>query len=183
MCKAEEEVLVEMMIIMDGNGKAGLALEAREGERSEPERAGGASPAGDEPVGLRNGVPDPEVLSKTPFRRYTAVYKLKVLRAVDSCEKPGEVGALLRREGLYSSLLSSWRRQREAGQLDGLAGKKRGNTDTSRDKLTTEVKRLRRETQRLARKLRQAEIVIDIQKKASELLGIPLNSPDDEENA
>ena len=173
---------MEIKRMMDGNGKAGLALEAREGERSEPERAGGASPAGGEPVGWRNGVPDPEVSSKTPFRRYTAVYKLKVLRDVDSCEKPGEVGALLRREGLYSSLLSSWRRQREAGQLDGLAGKKRGNTGTSRDKLTTEVKRLRRETQRLARKLRQAEIVIDIQKKASELLGIPLNSLDADEN-
>lgn len=173
---------MEMKRMMDVKGKAGLALEVREGERSEPERTGGASPAGGEPVGSRNGVPDPEVSSKTPFRRYTAAYKLKVLREVDSCERPGEVGALLRREGLYSSLLSSWRRQREAGQLDGLGGKRRGNKGTSRDKLVDENKRLRRETQRLTRRLRQAEVVIDIQKKASELLGIPLNSPDDGEN-
>jgi transposase-like protein len=89
---------------------------------------------------------------------------------------------MLRREGLYSSLLSSWRRQREAGQLDGLAGKKRGQQGASRDKLVAENKLLRREAQRLAHKLRQAEVVIDIQKKASELLGIPLNSPEFDEN-
>lgn len=162
--------------------EAGPAPEAREGERSESERAGGAGPACGEPLGSRNGVPDPEVPAKKSLRRYTAAYKLKVLREADGCTKPGETGALLRREGLYSSLLSSWRRQREAGEFDGLAGKKRGQQSTSRDKLTAEVKHLRRETQRLARKLRQAEIVIDIQKKTSELLGIPLNSPDDDEN-
>jgi transposase-like protein len=164
-------------------GKAGLALEAREGERSETERAEGASPAGGGSVGSRNGTPDPEVPAKKSFRRYTAAYKLKVLLEADRCTKPGETGALLRREGLYSSLLSSWRRQRDAGQLDGLAGKKRGNRDVASDKKSAEIKRLRRDNQRLARKLRQAEVVIDIQKKVSELLGIPLNSPEDDENA
>lgn len=163
-------------------GRAGLALEAREGERSEPGRAGGASPAAGEPVGSRDGTPDPEVPAKRKFRRYTAAYKLKVLREVDLCTQPGETGSLLRREGLYSSLLSSWRRQREAGQLDGLAGKKRGHRGASSDKQSAEIKRLLRETQHLARKLRQAELVIDIQKKASELLGIRLNSPDNDEN-
>ncbi len=161
---------MKVMKIAEEIGEAGLALEAREDERSEA-------------LGSPKGAPNPEVSERTPFRRYTAKYKLKVLREVDRCQKPGEVGALLRREGLYSSLLSSWRRQREAGQLDGLAGKKRGNKGTARDKLVAENKRLRRETQRLARKLRQAEVVIDIQKKASELLGIHLNSPDDDENA
>jgi len=173
---------VRTMELEEKMEKAGLALEAREGERSEPERAGGASPAGGELVGSRNGTPDPEVSAKKLFRRYTAAYKLKVLREVDQCTKPGETGALLRREGLYSSLLSSWKRQREAGQLDGLAGKKRGYRGASSDKQSAEIKRLRRETRRLARKLHQAEVVIDIQKKASELLGIPLNSPDDDEN-
>ena len=162
--------------------KAGLALEGREGERSETERAGGASPAGGEPVGARNGAPDPEVPAKKAFRRYTTAYKLKVLREVDQCTKPGETGALLRREGLYSSLLSSWRRQREAGEFDGLAGKKRGRDGPARDKLAAENKRLRREARRLERRLHNAETIIDIQKKASELLGIPLNSPDDDEN-
>ncbi len=69
-----------------------------------------------------------------------------------------ETGALLRREGLYSSLLSSWRRQREAGQLDGLGGKKRGRDGAVRDKLVAENKRLRRDAKRMARKLRQAEV-------------------------
>ena len=164
--------------------EAGLALEAREGERSETERAGGASPAGREAGALpRRMVPNPEVSSKAAFRRYTAKYKLKVLREADRCTKPGETGALLRREGLYSSLLSSWRRRRGTGQLDGLGGKKRGRDGAARDKLVAENKRLRRVTQRLERKLRQAEIIMDIQKKTSELLGIPLNSPDNDENA
>ena len=162
--------------------KAGLAPEGREDERSEDERAGGANPAGGESMGLPKETPDPEVSEKKTCRRYTAAYKLKILHEVDHCNKPGETGALLRREGLYSSLLSSWRRQREAGQLDGLASKKRGHKGASSDKQAAEIKRLRRETRRLARKLRQAEVVIDIQKKASELLGIPLNSPDDDEN-
>lgn len=157
---------------------AGLALEAREGERSEPERAGGASPAGGEPVGSRNGTPDPEVSDKATRRTYTAKYKLKILREADHCRKPGEIGALLRREGLYSSLLSIWRQQRDGG----LTERKRGRDGAARDKLVAENKRLRRETRRLASKLRQAEVVIDIQKKASELLGIPLNSPEFDED-
>ena len=162
--------------------KAGLALEVREGERSETERAGGGSPAGGESARSRNGTPDPEGPAKKPFRRYTAAYKLKVLGEADRCTKPGGTGALLRREGLYSSLLSSWRRQREAGEFDGLAGKKRGCDGAGREKFAAEVKRLRRENRRLEGRLRKAEVVIDIQKKASELLGIPLNSPDDDEN-
>ena len=173
---------MKTMRIVGEMEEAGLALEGREGERSETERAGGASPAGGESVGSRNGTPDPEVPSKKVCRRYTAAYKLKVLREADRCTQQGEKGALLRREGLYSSLLSSWRRQREAGQLDGLAGKKRGRDGSDRDKLIVENKRLRREARRLERRLRNAETIIDIQKKASELLGIPLNSPDDDEN-
>lgn len=168
--------------MMKGDVKAGLALEAREGERSEPERAGGASPAAGSSVGSRNGTPDPEVSAKKLCRRYTTAYKLKILRETDACTRPGETGALLRREGLYSSLLSSWRRQREAGELDGLSGRKRGQKDASSSKQAAEIKRLRRETRRLARRLQRAEVIIDIQKKASELLGIPLNSPDDDEN-
>ena len=161
---------------------AGLAPEAREGERSETERAGGASPAGGKPSGSRNGTVDPEVSAKVSFRRYPASYKLEILREADRCTKPGENGALLRREGLYSSLLSSWRRQREAGEFDGLAGKKRGRDGAVREKLAVENKRLHRENRLLEGRLRKAEIVIDIQKKVSELLGIPLNSPESGEN-
>ena len=173
---------VEMIEEMRG---AGLAPEAREGERSEPGRAGGANPA---PAGREAGASprrvasDPEVSDKATRRTYTAKYKLKVLREADRCRKPGEIGALLRREGLYSSVLSGWKRQRDAGQLDGLAGKKRGRDGAAREKLTAENKRLRREARRLERELRRAKTIIDIQKKASELLGIPLNSPELDEN-
>ena len=161
---------------------AGLAPEVREGERSEPERAGGASPAGGKTSESRNGTMDSEVSAKISFRRYPASYKLEVLQEAERCTKRGGIGALLRREGLYSSLLSSWRRQREAGEFDGLAGKKRGRDGAAREKLTAENKRLRRENQRLEGKLRKAEIVIDVQKKVSELLGIPLNSSELDEN-
>lgn len=173
---------MEMKRVMDVDGKTGLALEAGEGERSEPVRAGRASPASGESVGLRNGTPDPEVSEKVTFRRYPAAYKLKILREADRCTKPGETGALLRREGLYSSLLCSWRRQRAAGESNGLAGKKPGRSDAPRGKLAAEVKLLRRENRRLEGKLRRAEVVLDIQKKASELLGIPLNTPEFDES-
>ncbi len=169
---------MEMKRMMDENVKAGLALEVREGERSEPERTGGASPAGGESVGSRNGNPDPEVSDKATRRTYSAKYKLKILREADRCRKPGEIGALLRREGLYSSLLSTWRQQRDGG----LSVKKRGRDGAAREKLAAENKRLRREARRLERKLHQAEVIIDIQKKASELLGIPLNSPEFDED-
>lgn len=160
---------------MDG---AGLALETREDERSEDDRVGGASPAGDDSTSsLRRGS-DPEVSDKATRRTYSAKYKLKVLREADRCRKPGEIGALLRREGLYSSLLSAWRRQRDGG----LTVKKRGRDGAARDKLAAENKRLRREARRLERRLRNAETIIDIQKKASELLGIPLNSPELDED-
>lgn len=99
---------------------------------------------------------DPEVSDKATRRTYTAKYKLKVLREADRCRKPGEIGALLRREGLYSSLLSTWRRQRDGG----LTGKKRGRDGAARDKLAAENKRLRREARRLERRLRNAETII-----------------------
>ncbi len=159
-------------------GEAGLVLEAREGERSEPERAGGASPAGGDSTSFPRNGSDPEVSDKATRRTYSAKYKLKVLREADRCRKPGEIGALLRREGLYSSLLSTWRQQRDGG----LTGKKRGRDGAAREKLAAEVKRLRRENRRLEGKLRKAEVVLDIQKKASELLGIPLNSHELDEN-
>lgn len=171
--------------MIEGTMGTGAAPEAREGERSEPGRAGGAAPvpasreAGASP---RRAAFDSEVSDKAVCRRYPAEYKLKVLREADRCTAPGETGALLRREGLYSSLLSTWRRKREAGQLDGLARKKPGRGGAARIKLAAEVKRLHRENRHLAGKLRRAEVVIDIQKKASELLGIPLNSPEFDEN-
>jgi len=158
------------------------APESKEGERSSPSGDGGARSSGAAPSISSPAPPDPEVRETAQRRHYPASYKLRVLREADRCTKPGEIGALLRREGIYSSLLSSWRRQQRLGELDGLGGKKRGRKAEDRDKLAAENKRLRREKARIERKLKQAELIIDIQKKASEMLGIPLNSPELDED-
>ena len=125
--------------------------------------------------------PDPEVVDKATRRRFTAAYRRRVVREADACTEPGEVGALLRREGVYSSSLSAWRRQRAAGEFTG-TGAKRGRKAQPKDPRDKRIAQLEREKRRLARKLEQAETVIEIQKKVSTLLGISLKSPDDEEN-
>jgi transposase len=121
---------------------------------------------------------DPEVLPQAKRRTFTAAYKLWVLEEADKCrEQPGQIGALLRREGLYSSHLTSWRRQREAGQMAGLKPQKRGR---QADEEAAETSRLRRENERLTRQLVQAELIIEAQKKLSEILGITLEQRQDE---
>jgi len=126
-------------------------------------------------------IPDPAVLEKPERRRFTAEYKLRILHEADRCTAPGQLGALLRREGLYSSLLSTWRRQRDEGTLAGLTPKRRGRKANPDAPVIAENGRLRRENQRLAAKLRQAETIIEVQKKLSEILGIPLPPPDSNE--
>jgi transposase-like protein len=112
------------------------------------------------------------VLPKAKRRTFTAGYKLWVLEEADKCrEQPGQLGKLLRREGLYSSHLTTWRRQREAGELAGLTPRKRGRKV---DKESAEISRLQRENRRLKSKLEQAELIIEAQKKLSEILGITL---------
>ena len=122
-------------------------------------------------------VPDPEVPEKAARRRFTAEYKLRILREAEGCEAPGEVGALLRREGLYSSHLTTWRRQREQGALAALTPKKRGRRASPPHPLSRRVAELERENAHLQRRLKQAETIIEVQKKVSEILGIPLKSP------
>ena len=112
--------------------------------------------------------PDPEVPEKPKRRQFTAAYKLRIVEEADRCTQPGEIGALLRREGLYSSHLTTWRRQRREGTLQGL-GRRRGRQ--GKDPLQAEVEALRRENQRLRRRLEQAQVVIEVQKKLSGLLG------------
>jgi len=122
--------------------------------------------------------PDPEVLPKAKRRNFTASYKLWVLEEADKCrEQPGQIGALLRREGLYSSHLTTWGRQREAGQMNGLKPQKRGR---KLDEESAEINQLRRENTRLTRQLTQAELIIEAQKKLSEILGITLEQPRDD---
>jgi len=121
---------------------------------------------------------DPEVPEKALRRRFTAEYKLSVLRQVEASREPGDVGALLRREGLYSSHLTTWRRQREDGMLSGLTPKPRGRKANPIHPLQVENEQLRKERNRLQKRLKKAELIIEIQKKISQILGIPLKNPE-----
>ena len=127
---------------------------------------------------LRAPTPDPEVPAKVQRRRFTAEYRLRLLREADACKKPGALGALLRREGLYSSHLANWRRQREQGELVAGRARKRGPTARPID---PRVKHLEVENRRLQRKLARAETIITLQKKVAEILGIPLKPLDIDE--
>ena len=121
--------------------------------------------------------PDPEV-SSTPKRRlFTAGYKLRILEEADRCEQHGGIGNLLRREGLYSSHLSTWRRQRSTGQLQALSPQKRGPKE---NKQAAEVAALHRENERLRAQLAQAELIITAQKKLSQALETVIGPAKDE---
>jgi transposase len=121
--------------------------------------------------------------AKAKRRRFSAEYKLRIVREAAAAKTPGEIGALLRREGLYSSHLADWRRQRERGELAGLSAKRRGRQAKAVNTLAKRVAELERDKRRLERKLERAELLLDIQKKASRLLEIPLRSPDDDGSA
>ena len=116
--------------------------------------------------------PDPEVVPVAMRRRFSAQEKLRILEEADQCSEPGEIGALLRREGIYSSYLSRWRRARERGQLQALSSKTRGPKPANDKALMEEVARLQQEKERLQGRLAQAEAIIEIQKKLSQLLGL-----------
>ncbi len=117
-------------------------------------------------------VPDPEVKATKPRRRFTAKYKLGILAEVDACTSKGQIGAILRREGLYSSHLTTWRRQREEGILNGLSPRKRGRKAKEVNPLAKRVAELERENRKLDKKLKQAEIIIEFQKKISQMLNL-----------
>jgi transposase len=129
------------------------------------------------------GRPVPEVLEKPERRRFTAEYKMRIIEEANACTDKGQVGELLRREGLYASHLSNWRRLRKEGSLASLKEKKRGRKRKQSDVATLELKRLQRENRRLTERLRQAETIIDVQKKVCEMLGIatPQNETDSDE--
>ena len=123
---------------------------------------------------------DPQVLAYPKRRRFSAAYKVRVVEKAEGCTEPGAIGALLRREGLYSSQLSKWRQQYRAGALQALRDDKRGRKATKHP-LADENERLRKQNERLAHRLEQAETIIEIQKKVATMLGIPLNSVENEE--
>ena len=99
----------------------------------------------------KSKVPDPEVIPRAKRRRFSAEYKLRILEEVDACHEPGQIGSLLRREGLYSSHLTTWRRQREQDQLEALSPKKRGRKPSVDEALAKELATLKQENRRLRR--------------------------------
>jgi len=149
---------------MVGGQSIGGEPERRGDERSEAPRSAGSSPI--ERVGAPVA-PDPEVSARHVRRRFTTAYKLAILRKADACSRHGELGALLRKEGLYSSHLVTWRQQRTTG----LTPKKRGRKAVAVD---PEMNRLEQENRRLTTRLKKAEALLDFQKKLSSLLQIPL---------
>lgn len=150
----------------DGDGKVGATAKVAEAAASRREAA----------------IPNPEVPAHPRRRRFSAAYKARVVAAAEGCRGPGEIGALLRREGLYSSQLSTWRQQYRAGALEALRDDKRGRKPTKHP-LEDENERLRKHNERLQRRLEQAETIIEIQKKVAAMLGIPLHSVENEEGA
>lgn len=142
------------------------------GDRREPTRSESSTAT----------APDPEVIADRAKRRtFTAEYKKQILDEADACTEPGQIGALVRREGLYSSHLTEWRRLRDAGALAGL-GRTRGRKVKPIDALATKVAELERENRRLADRLRKAETIIDVQKKVSQLLGVPMTNEEPSES-
>lgn len=117
-----------------------------------------------------------EVVAQVRRRRFTAAEKLRILQEADACAKPGELGALLRREGMYSSYLSAWRAARQRGELAGLTPRARGPKPQRPDPRDRKIVELERENRRLQARLARAEGLIEVQKKVSQLLAIPLAS-------
>ena len=156
------------------------AAERREDERSETDRSSAAGKTvAPPPAALPR--PNPEVIAGAKRRTFTAEYKLRILAEADAAAtQPGAIGALQRREGLYSSHLVTWRRERQSGILKGLTPHKRG-PKSKRSPQEEEIQQLRRDNQRLTEELRKAAIVIDVQKKVGALLGWPLPKADPEE--
>ncbi len=165
-------------VVVSSGGLAGA--ERSEGERSEPQRSGTPAKLGANTVPPR---PDPEAVAKAKRRTFTAEYKQRVLEEAETAAATrGGVGALLRREGLYSSHLVSWRRERNQGIREALTPRTRG-PKSKRHPLEEENQKLRRQNARLTEGLRKATIIIDVQKKVAALLGHPIPEEDSEEKS
>ena len=167
-------------------GMAGLVIPPlRSGSLRSPTLLGGITSPAPPTVTLaaEARIPDPEVNAKATHRRFSAEYKRRILQETASCDSGG-MAALLRREGLYSSHLTAWRHQRKQGEIRGLEPHKRGRKAIPRNPLAAENDRLQRENRRMGKRLRQAEIIIDVQKKLCEILGLtvpPIEQSEDDE--
>jgi transposase len=172
--KKKEEMSGISLGVLSSGALAGA--ERSEGERSEPQRSGAAAKAvaGSRPVSAS----DTEVVAKAKRRTYTAEYKQRILIEAEAAAAiPGGVGALLRREGLYSSLLTYWKRERADGIREALTPRRRG-PKSKHHPMEEEVQKLRRQNARLTEDLRKAHIIIDVQKKVAALLGNPIPETD-----
>src|SRR5213595_1011062 len=167
-------------VVLSSGGLA--AAERSEGSPpGEPQRSEAAAKAGADSGAVSR--PDPEVVAKAKRRTYTAEYKQRILEEADvAATTRGGLGALLRREGLYSSLLTYWRRERAQGILEALTPQKRG-PKSKRNPMEEEDQKLRRQNARLSEDLRKAHIIIDVQKKVAALLGNPIPEQDPEEKS
>jgi transposase-like protein len=152
---------------MELNGRS-----AGEGETEERSDEGSASPAAPP-------APDPEVVAKPTRRQFTAPYRLRIVQEADRCTAPGEVGRLLRREGLYSSHLSVWRKTYSDGALGALSPKKRGRKAEERNPLEKRVRQLEVQLTRTQEELRKANLILDMQGKVAGLLGFSLKDGKD----
>jgi transposase len=166
-------------VVLSSGGLAGT--ERSEGERREPQRSAAAAKASaDSQAGSR---PDPEVVAKAKRRTYSAEYKQRILEEAEAAAVTrGGIGALLRREGLYSSLLATWRRERAKGVREALTPQRRG-PKSKRHPLEEENQKLRRQNARLTEDLRKAQIIIEVQKKVAALLGNPIPEQDPEDKS
>ena len=131
--------------------------------------------------GVRSVLPNPEVPEKASRRSYTAEYKRRILREAEGYKEYGQVGALLRREGLYSSNLTAWRRQIDQGTLDALSSKKRGPKARKPDPSVRRIIEQEKENQKLRARLRKAELIIDAQKKIAEIFQLPCDQKEEED--
>ena len=160
---------------MEKRGVIVVSDHGREEMEGAHKETGISSPS--EPFAHRElrGVADPEVAEKAVRRRFSAAYKLRILKEAEACKEMGQCGALLRREGLYSSHLTTWRRQAEQGTLEALSPRKRGPKVQKPHPLMKRMEALEKENQQLRHQLKQAETIIEVQKKISEMLHL---SPD-----
>jgi transposase-like protein len=154
-----------------------LSAGRSEDERSETERSAADGKAGVHTAAIVH--PNPEVVAKAKRRKFTAAYKQQILAKADAVSEHGGIGALLRREGLYSSILVKWRHERNASIRQGLEPRKRG-PKSKRNPLAEENQKLQRANDRLTDQLRKAELIIDVQKKVGALLGWPIPDPEQE---
>ena len=161
-----------------GQRKSGGEVIEEAGETEGARRATGVFPAGAPATGAAPAEEqaEVEVVAKAARRRFTAEYKRRIVREADRCTQPGEIGALLRREGLYSSHVTTWRAARDRGELAGLAPKKRGPKAAPPDPREKRIAEQEREITRLTKRAERAEALVEIQKKVAALLGVPLES-------